>query len=106
MSSASRPLNRGGREWGRIIFVPLGLIAGLLAGQISKKVFDFIWSRVSDEEAPEPDHREVSWPQLLAALAVEGAIFRLAKGIVDRGTRVGYFHLTGSWPGEERPETK
>jgi Protein of unknown function (DUF4235) len=61
---------------GRIIFVPVGIIAGLVAGQISKKIFDFIWSRISDEEAPEPEHREVSWPQLLTALAVEGAFDR------------------------------
>ena len=89
---------------GRIIFLPIGIVGGLIAGQISKKIFDFIWSRISDEEAPEPEHRDVSWPQLLAALAVEGAIFRLAKGLVDRGTRTGYMRLTGSWPGEERPE--
>jgi hypothetical protein len=89
---------------GRIIFVPIGLVVGLIAGQISKRIFDFIWSRISDEEAPEPEHREVSWPQLLAALAVEGAIFRLAKGLVDRGTRTGYLRLTASWPGEEAPE--
>jgi hypothetical protein len=90
---------------GRIIFVPMGIVGGLIAGQISKKIFDFVWSRISEEEAPEPEHREVSWPQLLAALAVEGAIFRLAKGLVDRGARAGYMRLTGSWPGEDRPET-
>lgn len=90
---------------GKIIFVPLGIVAGLIGGLISQKLFDFIWSRISDEEAPEPEHREVSLPLLLAALAIEGAIFRLAKGLVDRGTRTGYMRLTGSWPGEERPET-
>jgi hypothetical protein len=89
---------------GKIIFVPIGIIGGLIAGLISKKLFDLIWSQVSDEEAPEPEHREVSWPQLAAALAVEGAIFRLARGLIERGTRVGYLRMTGSWPGEERPE--
>jgi hypothetical protein len=89
---------------GKIIFVPIGIIGGLIAGLISKKLFDLIWSQISDEEAPEPEHREVSWPQLAAALAVEGAIFRLARGLIERGTRVGYLRMTGSWPGEERPE--
>jgi hypothetical protein len=42
---------------GRIIFVPIGIIGGLIAGQLSKKIFDFIWSRISDEEAPEPERR-------------------------------------------------
>ena len=40
----------------------------------------------------------------MAALIIEGAIFRLVKGIVDRETRAGFHRLTGTWPGEERPE--
>jgi Protein of unknown function (DUF4235) len=89
---------------GRVIFVPLGIVGGLIAGQISKKIFDFIWSRISDEEAPGPDQHQISWPPLIAALAIQGALFRVAKGLVDRGTRIGYLRLTGSWPGEERPD--
>ncbi|HEU4706980.1 MAG TPA: hypothetical protein VFS64_07335 [Solirubrobacterales bacterium] len=38
------------------------------------------------------------------ALALEGAIFRLAKGLVDHGTRSSFAKLTGFWPGEEAPE--
>jgi Protein of unknown function (DUF4235) len=87
-----------------LLFAPIGILAGLLAGQLAKKLFDFVWSRFADEEAPEPDQREVSLVQLAAALVVEGAIFRLAKGFVDRGTRKGFHRMTGAWPGEERPE--
>jgi hypothetical protein len=87
---------------GRILFMPVGIGAGLVAGLLSQKAFDFVWSRISDEEAPEPDQREVSLPQLAAALAVEGAIFRVAKGFVERGALQGFSRLTGSWPGEER----
>jgi hypothetical protein len=42
--------------------------------------------------------------KLLAALVVQGAIFRLVRGLVDHGSRHGWRKLTGSWPGEERPE--
>jgi hypothetical protein len=88
----------------KIIVAPFGIVAGLIAGLIARKLFDFIWSRVSDEEAPEPDQREVPLAALVIALIVEGAIFRLVKGLVDRGTRKGVYTLTGSWPGEERPD--
>jgi Protein of unknown function (DUF4235) len=88
----------------KLILTPIGLVAGLLAGQIASKMFDFIWSRFTDEEAPEPDQRDIAWPLLVAALIVEGAIFRVTRGLVDRGVRKGYYRLTGSWPGEERPE--
>ena len=89
---------------GRIILVPLGLVAGLIAGQIAKLAFDFIWGRVSDEEPPEPEHEDVSLPLLAAALAIEGAIFRLVRGLMDREARKGYRSLTGRGPGEKRPE--
>ena len=89
----------------KFLFIPIGIVSGLIAGFISKSIFDFIWARISDEEAPEPEHRDVSWPELLVALAIEGAIFRVSRGLVDRGSRIGFYRLTGSWPGEEEPET-
>jgi hypothetical protein len=89
----------------KLLFAPIGILAGILAGIISKNIFDFIWSRISDEEAPEPEHRDVSWAQLATALALEGAIFRVSRGLVERGSRIGFYRLTGSWPGEEEPET-
>jgi hypothetical protein len=91
-------------EMSKIILAPIGIVAGLLAGLLAKKLFDFVWSRVSEEEAPRPDQHQVTWPRLVAALILEGAIFRLVKGIVDHETRAGFHKLTGTWPGEERPE--
>jgi hypothetical protein len=88
----------------KAIFTPLSLILGLLAGQASKKLFDFVWGLVNDEEPPRPKHREVPVVQLLVALLVEGAIARVVRGLVDHGARHGWARLTGAWPGEERPE--
>ena len=84
--------------------MPLGIVAGLLAGQISKKIFDFIWSRIDDEEAPHPKHREIDLVKLVTALVVEGALFRVVRGLVDHGTRHGFARISGTWPGEQRPE--
>ena len=91
---------------GKIVFTPVSLISGLLAGLVASRVFEFIWGRFADEEAPEPDQREISWPILIVAMLVEGAIFRLTRGLVDRGTRVAFARSTGSWPGEEKPDQK
>jgi hypothetical protein len=89
----------------KIFLIPFSIIGGILAGTIAKKLFDLVWRLVSDEEAPEPEHREVGWAKLLAALVIEGAIFRAVRGLVDRGTRATFFRFTGTWPGEERPES-
>jgi hypothetical protein len=88
----------------KLLFAPIGIIGGLIAGLISKNIFDFIWSRISDEEAPEPDQRDISWPALVAATALEGAIFRVSRGVVERSSRMWFYRLTGSWPGEKEPE--
>lgn len=90
----------------RFIFAPIGIVAGLIAGIAGKKAFEKLWGIVDDQEPPHPEHREIEWPKLVAALAVEGAIFRLVKGLTDHGARRSFAGLTGSWPGEERPEAE
>jgi hypothetical protein len=85
----------------KLLFAPVGILAGLAAGFAAQKGFERIWAAFDDEDPPEPEDREASFPKLIAALALEGAIFRLVKGMTDRGARTGFASLTGSWPGEE-----
>lgn len=89
---------------GKLLFIPVGILSGLLAGLIGKKIFDLVWGLVDDEEPPEPEHRDTTWGKLAVALALEGAIFRAIRGLVERGSRLGYERMTGEWPGEEEPE--
>jgi hypothetical protein len=86
------------------VFTPIGLVLGLASGQIAKKLFDKLWGLIDDEEAPHPKHREIPFIKMLAALLIQGAIFRIVRGLVDHGSRHGWRRLTGTWPGEERPE--
>jgi len=88
----------------KLVFAPLGIVAGLLAGFAAQKGFERVWALVDDEDPPEADQRGVPLPKLIAALALEGAIFRLTKGIVDHGARGGFAKATGHWPGDESPE--
>jgi len=87
----------------KIVFTPVSIILGLIAGIIGQKIFEKIWSLVDEEEPPSPEHREFSWPKMVAALLVEGAIFRLVKGLTDHGARRTFAKATGSWPGDEAP---
>ena len=88
------------------VFTPLGLIFGLLGGQLAKKIFDKVWGIIDDEEAPRPKHRDIPYVKLILALIVEGAITRVVRGMIDHGARHGWAALTGAWPGEERPEVE
>jgi len=87
-----------------VIFAPIGIALGLASGQLSKKIFDAFWSLFDDEEAPRPKHRQIPYVKLIAALLVEGAIFRVVRGLTDHGTRHAWHKVTGAWPGEERPD--
>jgi Protein of unknown function (DUF4235) len=88
----------------KLIFTPISIVLGLIAGLLGKKIFEQVLGLVDEEEPPKPEHREFSWPKLVTALIVEGAIFRLVKGLVDHGTRTSFAKVTGKWPGKEAPE--
>jgi len=88
----------------KVIFIPVSVVTGLIAGIAARKAFERVWAVVDEEEPPAPDHREAPTLKLVAALALEGAIFRVAKGYADHGARRGFAALTGRWPGEEGPE--
>jgi hypothetical protein len=88
----------------KLMFAPLSLAAGLVAGFVARKLFDQVWGLIDEEEPPDGSIRDVEWPKLIAAAAIEGAIFRAAKVATDRGSRLAFATVTGSWPGDERPE--
>jgi len=88
----------------KLLFLPVSIVSGILAGLLSRKTFDLIWGVVDDEEPPKAEHRRVGLPKLALALALEGALVRLVKGLLDHASRKGFADFTGVWPGEEGPE--
>ena len=90
----------------KLVFTPFSIAASMVAGLAASKIFEFIWSKIDEEEAPDPKHREIDWRKMAAALVIEGAIFRLVRGAADHGMRTAFARSIGSWPGEEAPEQK
>jgi Protein of unknown function (DUF4235) len=88
----------------KVLFIPLSIGGGLLAGIVSRKIFDQVWGLIDKDEPPESKHREIDWRKLLIAAAIQGAIFRMVKALSDHYSRRAFARTTGSWPGEERPE--
>ena len=87
-----------------LIYKPFGIVLSLLAGFAGKKVFDFVWTKIDDQEPPKATTQDTSWPRLLSAAAVQGVIFRVTRFVVDRYGAIGFNYLTGAWPGEKRPD--
>jgi hypothetical protein len=88
----------------KLLFIPFSVVGGLIAGFLGKKVFESAWSVIDDQEPPKPDHRDVPIGKVVAAAALEGAVFRATRAAVDHQMRRGFAGLTGSWPGEQAPE--
>lgn len=87
-----------------LAFRPIGIAVGIVAGIGARKLFEVLWGVFDDEEAPNPEHREIDWAKFIPAMLLEGAIFRLVRGLVDHNLRRAFAGLTGSWPGQEAPE--
>lgn len=85
----------------KILFAPLGIAAGLVAGLLARKTFERAWAVIDDEDPPGPEVRGAATGKLIAALALEGAIFRVTKGFVDHQARNGFAGATGRWPGRD-----
>ncbi len=88
----------------KLIFRPVSIVAGLLAGLVGKKLFQGLWKALDEHEPPKPEERPVPIGMLALALAIEGALFRLVKGLAEHGSRHAFSQLTGSWPGERPAE--
>ena len=89
----------------KLVYKPFAVILGLFAGFLSKKLFDQIWGLIDKEEPPHPQHRETGgFPKLIGALLLEGAIFRLVRGLADHGARHGVARIAGTWPGSGRSD--
>lgn len=90
----------------KFIYKPIGIVLGIVAGLVGRRLFNFAWSRIDDEVAPKATTEMVSWPKLLSAAALQGMIFRVTRVVVDRYGARAWAYLTGTWPGEKRPSLR
>ena len=88
----------------KILFIPVSIVSGLIAGFVGKKAFEVIWGVIDDQEPPDAEDRETSMPKLVASLDVQGAAFSITRGVTDHMARRSFYKATGSWPGEKRPD--
>jgi hypothetical protein len=88
----------------KLLYKPFGIVFGILAGLLSKKLFERVWGLIDEEKPPTATTRRATWPKVLGAAAVEGITFSVTRAAVNRAGARGYEHLTGVWPGKKNPE--
>jgi hypothetical protein len=86
----------------KFAFRPVSVFAGLFAAMIAKRAFTMVWRLVDEDEALAADQRNARLQKLVPALLLQGAVFALVRGLVDRGSRQAFQKATGAWPGDQR----
>jgi Protein of unknown function (DUF4235) len=89
-----------------LIYKPFGIVLSILGGVLGRRIFDFLWEKVDDEDPPEATTHQTTWGKLFAAAAMQGLIFRLARVVTARWGAIGWHYLAGNWPGEEKPDPR
>ncbi|MBK1786285.1 DUF4235 domain-containing protein [Prauserella cavernicola] len=86
----------------KALYKPLSLVVSTGGAMLAGSVFKQLWTKVTGESnAPEATDRTYAFWEVVAAAAVQGAIFGAVKAAVDRAGAAGYEKATGSWPGDE-----
>lgn len=83
----------------KAVYKPLSLLTSVLGGLLAGMAFREVWRRLgNDDEAPHPEDLSQSTREVLAAAALQGAVFGLVKAAVDRAGAKGYQALAHESP--------
>jgi len=84
----------------KLAFKPVNLLLGIGAGAVAGLVFKQVWKLAAgDDDAPDAGDEDRRWGEILAAAALQGAIFAVTRAAVQRSGAVAARKLTGQWPG-------
>jgi hypothetical protein len=83
----------------RLLYKVFSLVSGILGGLIAGAVFKKVWKTVThDEDTPDATDEERRWKEILPAVALKGAIAGVVKAVLHRGGATGVRGVTGTWP--------
>lgn len=88
----------------KALYKPVGLLVGMVGGVLAGACFRWLWKLARHEdEAPKATQKYRTWTEVVAAAALQGAVFGAVQAFFDRAGATGFEKATGTWPGEERP---
>jgi len=83
----------------KLLYRPFGMLAGAAAGLVAGVVVKRVWRLAAGEDdTPDVLDERRGWGEILAAAALQGAVFAAVRAAVDRGSAQGVRRLTGHWP--------
>ncbi|MCH1865974.1 DUF4235 domain-containing protein [Nocardioides sp. CFH 31398] len=87
----------------KILYRPWGILSSVVGGMVAGKIFQLVWGRLragQEGDPPKPLESEYDLKEVLAAAAVQGAIFFVVRAAINRGGARAFQRWTGEWPGD------
>lgn len=90
----------------KLLYKPFGIVLGIIAGLISRRLVTVIWGRIDpdNEEPPEATTKETTAAKAIGAAVVQSAVFAAVRTGVDRAGAHAFERTTGVWPGEKQKD--
>jgi Protein of unknown function (DUF4235) len=86
----------------RLVYRLLTMLVSLAGGMLATAIFKKVWKLTpGSDEAPKSTDAGKTWPEVLTAAALQGAIFAVVTASMERLAAAGTRSLTGTWPGED-----
>ena len=86
----------------KLVYRLLTTLVSIGGGMLASAIFRKIWKLTPGaDEAPKATDASKSWPEILTAAALQGAIFAVVTASMERLAAAGTRSLTGTWPGED-----
>ena len=86
----------------KLVYRLLTLLVSLGGGMLATAIFKKVWKLTpGSDEAPKSTDASKTWPEVLTAAALQGAIFAVVTASMERLVATGTRSLTGTWPGED-----
>lgn len=83
----------------KLAWKTIGLVSGVLAASVTRKVLDKTWQRARGGEPPRnPASATTSWGEAVAWAAASGVAVAVARLLTARATAAGWRKATGALP--------
>ncbi|MEU6082817.1 DUF4235 domain-containing protein [Streptomyces sp. NPDC047108] len=84
---------------GRMLYKVLAMVSGIVGGMVAGAIFKRVWRLLPGQDRPPaPTDEDRTWREVLPAAALQGAITAGVRAGVKRGEASGMRRLTGTWP--------
>ena len=83
----------------KLLYKPVAIVAGIIGGLLAGLIFKRVWKVAGrGTDPPAPLDSERGWGEILLAAGLHGTIYALVKTAVDRGAAEWTRKKTGIWP--------